>query len=418
MSQAAGVKRRTHTTLRGWWVVAVWVAWIAIFALAVVHFVAFERFAYLELWGGQRRTVMLAVTVPRLVVFWGATAVILVRKRNDTVALLVALTLAVLVTGLTDAEEPAFMAANPGWAIPGLIRGILISVPLFLLFSVFPNGRFVPGWSRALVPVFVVLVLITQVPSLIDNGSVDLSAAHAVWLATAVTGVAFQAYRYLRVSDAAERQQTKWVALGLAGVIAGVVVWTIGFYLLPDLSGDPGPIDGLLGTSFGLAGRPVEMAAGVIMFGSPLALPIALVFSILRYRLWDIDVVLNRTLVYGALTATLAGTYFGSVVLLQMAFRGMMGEGNSVAVVVSTLAIAALFIPVRRRIQRVIDRRFYRRRYDAALTLAAFSARIRDEVDVERLGRDLVGVVHETMQPAHASLWLRASEAGSGRGSG
>ena len=134
---------------------------------------------------------------------------------------------------------------------------------------------------------------------------------------------------------------------------------------------------------------------------------IAVVVSILRYRLWAIDLLINRTLVYGALTATLVGTYLGTVIGLQAAFRAVTDQGSAVAVVMSTLAIAALFQPLRRGIQTFIDRRFYRRKYDAALTVAAFGDRIRDEVDLEKLREELVGVVHETMQPTHASLWLR-----------
>ena len=136
--------------------------------------------------------------------------------------------------------------------------------------------------------------------------------------------------------------------------------------------------------------------------------PLALSIAVLRYRLYEIDLIINRTLVYGALTAMLVGMYVASIVVLQELLRPLTGHESQLAIVASTLFVAALFNPLRRRIQGFIDRRFYRSTYDAAKTLEAFSAKLRDETDLDALNDNLVGVVRETMQPAHVSLWLRS----------
>jgi hypothetical protein len=186
-----------------------------------------------------------------------------------------------------------------------------------------------------------------------------------------------------------ERQQIKWLLYvgPLFFIAAGLHV---GFYY------------------FWLAERSWELWASYLLVAiGGLSGPIAIGVAILRYRLYDIDVVINRTLVYGSLSAMLIALYFSVIVVLQRAFVLFIGQQSTLAVVASTLLIAALFTPLRRRIQSFIDRRFYRRKYDAAKTLEAFAAKLRDETDLDALSDDLVGVVRETMQPAHASLWLR-----------
>jgi hypothetical protein len=181
-----------------------------------------------------------------------------------------------------------------------------------------------------------------------------------------------------RRSRGVEREQMKW----FVWAVAPILVIPIGDYL-----------PGLIGS--------------VVFAGVLIALPTAIGIAVFKYRLYDIDVIINRTLVYGSLSATLVMVYFGGIVLLQRLFVVLTGQQSTLAVVASTLAIATLFVPLRRRVQGFVDRRFYRRKYDARKTLEAFSAKLRDETDLEVLNNDLVGVVRETMQPAHVSLWLR-----------
>ena len=145
----------------------------------------------------------------------------------------------------------------------------------------------------------------------------------------------------------------------------------------------------------------------IFVFGSALLVPLSFVVAVLRYRLWDVDPIINRTLVYGSLTFTLALLYWGSVVLFQQLFQPVLGQDSELALVASTVAVAALVQPLRRRIQNLIDRRFYRRKYDAARILAAFGASARHEPNLERLVNALLDVVDDTFQPAHSSLWLR-----------
>jgi len=210
-----------------------------------------------------------------------------------------------------------------------------------------------------------------------------LEALIALLLLVGIAGSALSLVLRFRRAGGEQRQQIKWLAM--AGTVSGVtvVVGTASYELLSE-----------------------DIVDAAIML-SVLGLPLATGIAILRYRLYDIDVVINRTLVYGALTATLAGVYLGSVLVLQLALSGLT-EDSGLAVAASTLAVAALFRPARRRIQAAVDRRFYRRKYDAARTLERFGTRLRDEVDLDALGSELSGVVAETMQPASVSLWLRA----------
>ena len=204
-------------------------------------------------------------------------------------------------------------------------------------------------------------------------------------LVIAIVGSVTSLILRFRRAHGEQRQQMKWLAF--AGAVAGTFV--IVFTVLYEVVGE-------------------AVANAAIMLGV-LSLPLAAGMAILRYRLYDIDVLINRTIVYGALTATLAAAYLGCVLLLQLLLGGITGD-SSLAVAGSTLAVAALFRPARARIQDVVDRRFYRRKYDAQRTLEAFSARLRDQVDLGTLNAELSSVVHETLQPAHVSVWLRSAD--------
>jgi hypothetical protein len=207
--------------------------------------------------------------------------------------------------------------------------------------------------------------------------------------------------RYRR-SSGEVRQQIKWIAFvaSFAGLVY-LCALVSPFIFLPEMLGDaklpPPPLW-------------FELLSDVAVLGFA-GVPVAIGFAVLKYRLYDIDLLINRALVYGSLTVLLAATYFGGVVGLQYVFRDITGQGSTLAVVASTLVIAALFNPLRRRIQSFIDRRFYRSKHDAAKTLAAFSARLRDQTDLDALSDDVVGVARETMQPEHVSLWLRPETA-------
>jgi hypothetical protein len=203
-----------------------------------------------------------------------------------------------------------------------------------------------------------------------------------------------QLYRYRRVSSPMQRQQTKWVVFGIAVLVTVSVSGSVLELIFPVLA-SPGSL--------------YSLAFNVVGPFLVLLIPLSFGFAILRYRLWDIDLIIRRTLLYSTLTVVLAVIYEVSVFMLQSLLSGLaLIRGNQLAIVASTLLIGFLFKPLHDRTRALIDRRFYRRKYDAARTIAAFSATVRDEVDLNQLCTQLVAVVEETMQPAHVSLWLRS----------
>ncbi len=320
-----------------------------------------------------------------IVVFW--------RRSADPVALLVATMLVVWgpLNGLLVQAPEAIEGISP---VVDLTLGLLAYLGYMawmLFFYLFPSGRFAPRWTRWLA---VCWVLFSGSWLFTPFGPPSWPPAlfNVVVLVLWGSFLVAQVYRYWRVSDAVQRQQTKWVVFGVAVAVGGVLttIFTVGAAI--DLPPE--------------AVRP-RLFSKLLMDAFVLLVPLSIGLAVLRSRLFDIDVVINRALVYGTLTATLALVYAGSVVGLQSALRALTGQESTLAVVASTLAIAALFGPLRRRVQALVDRRFYRSKYDAARTLATFNARLRDETDLEVLGEDLVEIARATMQPEYVSLWLR-----------
>jgi hypothetical protein len=262
-----------------------------------------------------------------------------------------------------------------------------------------PNGHLLSSrwrwfaWFCVALVVLIAVVLVTEPGHVADVAGTDnpigsealhsLAPVLALMPLCVLAPIASLVLRYRRAGGV-ERLQLRWIALG------GLVLVGVGL------------------TVFALVGMTGSLSPGLEVLDDlgNLAIPITIGIAVLRYRLYDIDVVINRTLVYGALTATLAGTYVASVLLLQPLLGGITGD-SGLAVAISTLGVAALFRPARARIQDAVDHRFYRRKYDAQRTVEAFAARLRDEVDLEALRSDLSGVVSNTLQPAHVSLWLR-----------
>jgi hypothetical protein len=303
---------------------------------------------------------------------------------------------------LPAGEASAWIAA---WILPIMI-GLQIS---YLLL--FPTGRLPSRRWRWLAWLTGAFVLVGVVLSAFSSGAyfgalgpirnpLGIEGFANVYKAVLYTlapilyvAIALAVFMRLRAVGV-ERQQLKWFAYAVA-ILA--IVTTL--YVITIAIDAPGWF---------------EWAANAILAAAGTTIPISIGIAILRYRLYDIDILINRTLVYGSLTLTLVALYFGGIVVLQRVFVFLTGQQSTLAVVASTLLIAALFNPLRRRIQSFIDRCFYRRKYDARKTLETFSAKLRNETDLEALGDDLVGVVRETMQPSHVSIWLRpetASEA-------
>jgi hypothetical protein len=322
------------------------------------------------------------------VVFAATAAAIFFRRSDDKMALLTSFTLLIFGGAAFTGTMQYLVGDYPSLWWPINLLEYVGQMAFNVFFLTFPDGRFVPRWTRWLALMWAVLF----VPNVfLSDSSLNLldSPLFVVYVATLVFA---QVYRYANVSNPAERQQTKWVVFGFATAILGFVTTVVLGNFLPGVRQHEAFAD---------------IISGILIYAFILLIPISISVAVLRSRLYDIDVVINRTLVYTILTTVLGLLYFGSIALMQAVLLFLTGGGAQLAVVASTLLIAALFNPIRHRTQSLVDRRFYRGKYDAEQVLAAFSGRLRDETDLDRLSEDLLVVVRETVQPEHASLWLR-----------
>jgi len=382
--------RSAEARLHGHWLALARMLWIALFLLTLVVFCANLLVNRYDLLVVADTSVWFTVG---LVLFW--------RKSTDPTVLLFSLLL-ILMGGFFIPPVPYALRHNGAWWIPIDVLGLLGGVAFSLAYT-FPDGRFIPGFTRWLALGWIVFSLVpVPIPGDVYPWNWWLFPPFTlVRLAFYVSLALAQLYRYRQRATPVQRQQIKWV------IFAGtLLLGTASLYLL---------VSSVLPYFFpvlGLSLQLVHLLRAIALELVPVLIPLSFGIALLRYRLWDIDTIINKALVYGSLTGLLGALYAGLIIGLEhlVGLFGGTAAQNPVFLVISTLAVAALFLPVRRRIQAIIDRRFYRRKYDAEKTLTAFSATLRQETDLEQIRERLLSVVQETMQPAHVSLWLRQPE--------
>jgi hypothetical protein len=406
--------------LHGHWLIVVRIAWIMCVALTlVIFFVSLPEYSaqlqtpcagtscwYTQLSAGQIEALKgiglspgvyavytVALTFASVVLCLVVSVLIVWRRADDRMAMLVAI---MLVAFGPIYATSSIVAVPSAWRVPNECLYFLALISLVLVFLLFPSGQFVPRWTRWAFLVFLIGFVPTAfvAPAFPPYAPIGLLTS-LVSLSALATIAIVQVYRYRHLSSPLQQQQTKWVVFGIAASITVVVSGIAPTLIFPVLAS---------------SGSLYPVALNAFSTVGALVIPLSFGFAMLRSRLWDIDVLVNRTLVYGTLTALLALVYFGLIFVLQYLLRGIISQHNDVAIVISTLAIAALFQPLRQCIQVIIDRRFYRRKYDAAKIVEAFSATLRNEVDLSQLREQLLAVVEETMQPEHVSLWLRSPQ--------
>ena len=385
--------------------------WLALMGIAILILVGalpgylggfpFEGLARLEalpevILGAQ--VISSVTSIACAVLCLGLAALLYARKPGDRMALFISFYLILYGILMAGPIEAVLHYLGIPATIVYTVQMIFTTAPTVILMCTFPNGSLAPAWTKWLVALSLVLTLLVLSRPVENWFTLTTLYSLSVSLLTVVVlmgGVVAQVYRYRYVLSALERAQVKWAVSGLYLWMLTLLVSSIPWYILQTMPPDQ-PQPGWV------------VISSISWWLSLMIMPLFLTISILRYRLFDVDLFIRRTLVYGALTLTLGLVFFTGVALLQQVFGTLSGTENSpVAIVLSTLAIAALFNPLRRRIQRDIDRRFFRQKYNAEQALEQFALSVRDEVELEQLSQHLLTVVQETMQPEQVSLWLQ-----------
>jgi hypothetical protein len=329
-----------------------------------------------------------------LVVTFGATGLILFFKKQDGFGIFLGVAFVLIGTRISGPVTFSLAMLYPPAEVVMFFLSGLAFVAFAILLYLFPNGRFVPRWSPWLFPfVFTWLVMTVLADANFMSFQVDNIIIPIGFFAI---GLVSQIYRYIKISTPAERRQTRGVIIAFA--LFFVVVTGV-FIIVPNAMEQyhpPTPSD--------LGGFLIFY---IVLTGTTILFVLALAVAVLRYHLYDIDLIIRRTLSYGILTVLLGLFYFGSILLLQTLFSAFTGQDSPITLVISTLVIAGLFNPLRLRVQDFIDRRFYRQGYNAQQALALFAVTARDEVEIERLSGEILKVVDETIQPEAASLWMK-----------
>ncbi|HEX2349254.1 MAG TPA: hypothetical protein VHI51_12555 [Ktedonobacterales bacterium] len=402
------------TRLSGRWLLAARLAWLLLMALTVAPFVA-SLPGYLDTVthpSAQNAAlspdaqalidasislttyawISFALICLALLVALGMALILAWKRSDDWMALSVSLFIVVYITG--NISIPLNGADTNPATLGAVILAVLTSAPaLIIIFGVlllFPTGRFAPRWTWMILVALTLWALVVNALPALWDGALFIGYPIAI-----LTIVACMIYRYRRVSTPAQRQQTKWVVAGLViTLIANQLFW--------------------IPTGFTPLGQTLYAPVAYLVYQLLLAFsPITFFIAIQRYRLYDIDAIINRALVYGSLTVALVGVYAACVLGAQKIIAALTGDvgAEPVVIVATTLLVAALFRPLRAGLQALVDRRFYRSKYDAARTIAGFSATLRQETELDALQGRLLETVERTMQPAHASIWLQATPA-------